>query len=359
MQSTETSPLPGRIDGILLGGFALAAFAAAMLVLARAAAASTALVVALVPALLFGFIAIAARYPARAIPLRGSRALLLVTAHVGGALVAAALWVLALRSWSASVARFRMEAERAAGDGGLLALLFGVGMLLYLVAVVAHYLIAEVGASNRSRQAALRYEVLARESELKALRSQIDPHFLYNSLNAVASLCGSRPQDARRMSQLLADFFRRSLRLGALREIALSEEVSLVETYLAIEKIRFGERLELVTEIEPHASHAAVPSLILQPLVENSVRHGIASTLEGGAIRISARVEGASVVLKVENPTDPDRAHAAGEGVGIANVRGRLAALHGDASSVRTREEAGTFLVEVRFPMRQIEGGAS
>jgi two-component system, LytTR family, sensor histidine kinase AlgZ len=336
----------------------LAAFAAALLVVGRATSAIPAMMLAAVPAVLFGFVALAARYPVRAFPLRGARAIFLGAAHVGGAVVAAAIWVLALRSWGASLERLGAAAAVQI-DGGLLALLFGTGVLLYLGAVVAQYLILEVGFANRSRQAALRYEILARESELRALKAQIDPHFLYNSLNAVASLCGSRPEDARRMAQLLADFFRTSLRLGGLGEVTLSDEIGLAETYLAIEKIRFGPRLTLEKEIEPAATDAAVPSLLLQPLIENAVRHGISSMLEGGTIRLLGRVRDDELLLDVTNPADPDRASAHGEGVGIANVRARLAALHPERSSVRTTERSGIFTVELRLPRRTIAGEVS
>lgn len=347
--------VPGRTDGLLMGGVALAAFLAAWLVVGRSTEAIPAMMLAAVPAVLFGFVALAARYPVRAFPLRGARAILLGAAHVGGALVAAAIWVLALRSWGVTLERLGAAADVEI-DGRLLALLFGTGALLYLGAVVAQYLILEVGFANRSRQAALRYEILARESELRALKAQIDPHFLYNSLNAVASLCGSRPEDARKMAQLLADFFRASLRLGGLGEVTLSDEIGLAETYLAIEKIRFGPRLTLEKEIESAATDAAVPSLLLQPLIENAVRHGISSMIDGGTIRLSGRVRDDELLLDVSNPADPDRASAPGEGVGIANVRARLAALHPDTSSVRTTEKDGTFTVELRLPRRKVEG---
>lgn len=340
--------VPGRVDGFLVAGFALAAFAAGLLVAGRDVRLPEATLLASVPSILFGFVAVAARYPARVFPLRGARAILLLVAHGGGALVASGVWVLALRSWAASLGRLGIV--DIAIDGRMVALLFGAGALLYLGAVVAQYLVIEVGVADRSRQAALRYEILARESELRALKAQIDPHFLYNSLNAVASLCGSRPDDARRMAQLLADFFRTSLRLGGLGEVSLAEEVALVETYLGIEKIRFGPRLSLETAIDPMAAEAVVPSLLLQPLVENAVRHGISSMIDGGSIRIAARVDGDELVLEVSNPADPDRATRPGEGVGIANVRARLAALHGNAALVRTTEADGTFRVDVRMP---------
>src|SRR5207302_2096928 len=126
-----------------------------------------------------------------------------------------------------------------------------------------------------------RSRVLAREAELRAFKAQVDPHFLFNSLNAVASMCGSRPLEAREMAQRLADFFRLILRLGALERITLAEEIDLVQRYLAIEQVRFGDRLTTHINVDENAARCMVPPLLLQPLVENAVRHGVASMVEG------------------------------------------------------------------------------
>src|SRR5262249_49528922 len=135
---------------------------------------------------------------------------------------------------------------------------------------------------------ALEAKVQTRDAELRALRAQINPHFLFNGLNAVASLAGSDPMRARQMCVMLADFLRRSLALGGRAEVTLAEELELAERYLEIERVRFGSRLEVALDVEPETLHCMVPALVLQPLVENAVTHGIAQSLEGGAVRIGA-----------------------------------------------------------------------
>ena len=239
---------------------------------------------ALPPAIVFGFIGLASRYPCRAMPLRRSSTTRVAATHIASAVAAGGFWTVIWQSWLRTLERTASIALTPDYT-----LLLGLGILLYLMAVAMHYLILEVEAAREAEDAALRYQVLAREAELKAFKAQIDPHFLFNSLNAVASLCGSRPQDARQMSQLLADFFRQTLRLGGLDRVTLAQEIDLVSRYLSIEKIRFGERLSVDVAVDEEAGSLIVPPLILQPLVENAVHHGVAHLLEGGEVCVRAR----------------------------------------------------------------------
>ena len=133
------------------------------------------------------------------------------------------------------------------------------------------------------------------------LRRQLDPHFLFNSLNSVAALIGTDASAARRMCLLLADFFRKSLKFSAQQTIALRDELTLIETFLAIEEVRFGERLRRSLDISDAALGMSIPALLLQPLVENAVHHGIAHLVAGGEISISAKVRGALLDIAVEN----------------------------------------------------------
>ena len=292
-----------------------------------------AVVAALPPSLVFGFIALASRYPCRALPLRKAGLTRVVAAHIGAAAAAGGLWVLLWKAWLPLTGAGPVD----------FSLVFGVGALLYCATVTVHYLILELDAS-------LRYQILAREAELKAFKAQVDPHFLFNSLNAVASMCGSRPAEAREMAQLMADFFRQTLRLGALDRITLGEEIELVSHYLAIEKVRFGPRLDFRLHVDDAARERSVPPLLLQPLVENSVRHGIASMVDGGTIDLSAVVRDGKLHIRIENPADPDRQHTRGEGIGLQNARGRLSAISDGRAAFRTDESEGRFRVEIELP---------
>src|SRR5690606_6672210 len=208
---------------------------------------------------------------------------------------------------------------------------------------------------ERSRSAerrALELQVMARDAELKALRTQLDPHFLFNSLNSVAALIGSDPQAARRMCFLMAGFFRKSLTLARETSIALADEISLVETFLAIEQVRFGARLRVSIHVTNEVRIFAVPPLVLQPLVENAVHHGIAHLVEGGEVTIRARRREGLLEMVVENPCDPDRPPSRSTGVGLANVRSRIETLFGHRASVAVEDGATIFRVSVLIPAR-------
>jgi two-component system sensor histidine kinase AlgZ len=330
------------LDRVRLGLYAIGAVAAAALLasytlLARPGVPpGTVLLAALAPSLVLGVVGLAARYPCRSMPLRRTPATRLIGTHVVSAAAAASVWLIVWDTSSAITTNVR--------------LVLGVGAVLYLAAVIVHYLTLEVESARDAEQAALRYQVLAREAELKAFKSQIDPHFLFNSLNAVAALCGSRPQDARAMAQGLADFFRLALRIGSRDRITLAEEVDLVSRYLAIEKVRFGDRLGIRIAVDDDAARWLVPPLLLQPLVENAVRHGIASMVDGGTIGLDATADDGVLRIRIDNPADPDRAHLRGENIGIQNARGRLAAVSNGRASLRAEESEGRFRVEIEVP---------
>jgi two-component system sensor histidine kinase AlgZ len=332
-----------RLQRAKLGLYALAAIAMPAVLLSIALLTKpevplgAAVVAALIPSFLLAVIGLASRYPCRALPLRRTTLTRLAATHLATAAAAAGLWVVAWRPWSHLITPNTT-------------LVFGVGAFLYLGTVTVHYLILEVDASRQAEEDALRFRMLAREAELRAFKAQIDPHFLFNSLNAVAALCGTRPEDARRMSQLLADFFRLTLRVGKMDRITLAEEIDLVSRYLAIEKVRFGDRLNTRIAVDDAASRCAVPPLLLQPLVENAVRHGIASMLEGGTVSLDAAVDDGLLRIRIENPADPDRSHARGEGIGLQNARGRLSAMSEGRAKLTAEESRGSFRVAIEVP---------
>ena len=139
------------------------------------------------------------------------------------------------------------------------------------------------------------------QAELRALKAQIEPHFLFNTLNAIASLIPSNPAAAEEMTTRLADVFRYALSASERETAPLSDELAFAHSFLGIERVRFGDRLRVVTTVEPGLERAPVPSLLLQPVVENAVRHAIAPRAEGGTIRLSAKRAGTSLVLAVED----------------------------------------------------------
>ena len=160
----------------------------------------------------------------------------------------------------------------------LYSLFSAFGLLLYLLSLAVSYLVAVVDHARASERRALEVQVLAREAELRMLRAQIDPHFLFNSLHSISALTVSDAAAARRMCVLLADFLRESLALGVETRITLKRELGLVARFLDVERVRYGSRLQHRIEADADADACLVPPLLLQPLVENAITHGIAHT---------------------------------------------------------------------------------
>ncbi len=221
-----------------------------------------------------------------------------------------------------------------------------LGILLYLLAVALHYLLAASREAKEREEREAELKSLARDAELQALKERLNPHFLFNALNSIGSLAAARPEEARRMCALLSDFLRTTLGLSGKAEIPLSEEIALARRYLAVERVRFGDRLGVAEDLDPAASDTLVPPLLLQPLVENAVKHGIAGRLDGGTLTLVTKRFGDRVSIVVENPAGADAPRAAGTGLGLANVARRVAASWGDSGHFSARR------LELHVPRR-------
>ena len=188
------------------------------------------------------------------------------------------------------------------------------------------------------------------DARLNALRAQLNPHFLFNTLNAVSTLVDEDPPGARRMLARLSDLLRHTLGEGNEQEIPLARELEMLRRYMDIMEVRFQGKLEVSIESEPTLDEALVPNLVLQPLVENAFRHGVAAMQTVGRVAVRAERENGDLVLTVrDNGRGP--AKDVREGVGLANTRARLAQLYGDRQRLAlTADEGGGARVEVRFP---------
>ena len=228
------------------------------------------------------------------------------------------------------------------------------GAMLALAALALHYLLDAWERAQESERRESELRVLARDAELKALRAQLNPHFLFNSLNSISALTTVDPKRAREMCVLLSDFLRKSLKLGERNSVSLAEEVDLLRAYLAIERIRFGDRLEVRWEIKEEGS-APLPPLLLQPLVENAIKHGIASLPEGGTLLIRSEREGPRVAITVENPADPDVEPPQGLGMGLRQVKERLLGRFGSRAAFGTESAPGLYRVRLLIPFEEEE----
>jgi hypothetical protein len=194
-------------------------------------------------------------------------------------------------------------------------------------------------------------ERLAKEAELFKLRQQLAPHFLFNSLNSISALIGSRPEQARKMIQQLSDFLRGNLRKEEQQWVPLSEELQYLELYLEIEKVRFGHRLSTELDYAPECLDYRLPSMLLQPIVENAIKFGLYDTTESVTISIRARLDSNYIRIEVINPFDPETSRPKkGTGFGLTSIQRRLYLLFARPDLLETRVEENLFITTVSIP---------
>ena len=327
--------------GLLLAGF-----------LGAEASLTTAqsLAIALPLSITYAFFCLSSWYVARSLPIAATGTIRIVVTAVTAAVMSSAAWLALARGWIEIVARRGSQLDAARTFAGTDTVLFGFGLLLYLLSLTVSYLLGSFEQSRETERRGLEVQVLAREAELRSLRAQIDPHFLFNCLHSISALTAVDPPAARRMCLLLAGFLRDSLALGSEDRISVARELELAARFLEIERVRFGERLQTAL-VDDGAAACLVPPLLLQPIVENAVTHGIAHMLEGGTIRVTASRTGSTLSLVVENPCDPDRPRRTGTGLGLANVRARLRAGYGTDARLDAAERDGTWAVHITLPV--------
>ena len=194
--------------------------------------------------------------------------------------------------------------------------------------------------------------VMAQEAQVRALRYQINPHFLFNTLNAIATLVRDTPAKAEDMVLQLSEFFRRTLAVNPMEDLTLAEEVDLQRLYLAIERTRFPDRLRVEVDLEKGSDKAKVPALLLQPLVENAVKHGVARSEVPTVVGIRSRIDGDMLEIVVENDAAAHGPAPAGQGVGLRNVEDRLRSRFGEAAKLTSvTAEDGRFRNTLRIPL--------
>jgi two-component system sensor histidine kinase AlgZ len=314
----------------------LAALLAALIRIPADLTWSQALSIAIPLCLFYAFVCLTPWYVCRAFPLGSPRVARLLLNQVGAAILACALWI-----GLARLLAFAMDLGPQLNPA--VPQLMVVGLLLYPMSIALHYALLAVEAS---REAALQ----TRDAELRALKSQINPHFLFNCLNSISALTSTDPARARDMCVLLSDFLRKTLGLGERESITWREELELARTYLEVEQVRFGARLQVEMKVDDACADCQVPPLVLQPLIENAIKHGIATMVDGGIVRLEGHVENGNLAVRVENSFDPEAPSPRRHGLGLRNVRSRLATRFGDAAHLHLAAEHDRFSAEMVFP---------
>lgn len=299
------------------------------------------------------FIGLSAWYLNRSYSLRHTSLAKLAGVACLAAVVSSLLWVSIGFLWANLLAELPPLGDAQRHFGAIGPLLLGIGALLYLLALGLHYLLAAMEESEEAARLALQLQAQTREAELRAIKAQLHPHFLFNSLNSISALALPQPAEARRMCLQLADFLRQSLDLGARQYLSLREELNLVRAYLAIEQVRFQPRLRVSETIGDECLDCQVPALILQPLVENAIVHGIARTAGEGTLSLWVSFAVGSLIIRVENHFDPEAPPGRRSGRGTAMVRERVRSLYGGAGRLDLATRDGRFVATLVLPARR------
>ncbi len=299
-------------------------------------------------ALFYSFVCLAPWYVCRVLPLGVTQIPKLLGNHIAAAVVAGLLWIVAANLLVMGLGRYFAQLSEHFRQH--LPLLFGIGVLLYLLSVALHYALLLDVSSKEAESRAQESRTLAREAELKALKAQINPHFLFNCLHSISALATVDGVRARDMCIKLSDFLRSTLSLGEKNSISFGEELALAKAYLDVEQVRFGSRLRIELETDVDCEICKVPPLFLQPLVENAVKHGIAGLVDGGSVRLQAHCLDGWLRVRVENEFDQEVPAARRHGMGLQNVRNRLRALYENQARLDTTITQNVFAVEVHLP---------
>jgi hypothetical protein len=311
---------------------------------------------AMPPTLLLGVGALPIYYLCRAVPLRPSGLGNALRVHaVLGLASGVTFWGLldlaARLLDGAASAGLSIAVERQWGA------LLTLGAMLYLAAVAFYTFVSSAQRARASERRAAAASLRAHEAQLALLKAQVHPHFLFNSLNAISALTIQDPRMARELCVLLADFLRGSLAMGEHGTVSLTEELRLARAYLDVERIRLGDRLTVDIQVSPTAGEVRIPALLLQPLIENAVTHGIATCAQGGTLAVEARTTPGVLVVTVMNPFDPRAPARRGPGsggVGLANVSRRISACY-QGASLTTRRDVDRFTSTLVLPLHAEE----
>jgi two-component system LytT family sensor kinase len=243
----------------------------------------------------------------------------------------------------------------------------GVGVSLYFTWALGYYLVLADETLRAREQEVLEQRLFASQAELNALKTTIHPHFLFNSLNMIGPLMGKSPERARVFVVQLSEFLHYSLKYGKKQQATVRDEVDHITNYLAIEAERLGERLKLNLSVDQTLLSCTVMPLILLPLVENAVKHGIQQSLEGGVLSISIKPGAgdagnpAHLAVEIENSYEKPARSMIGEGLGLDTLKKRMSVYYGSSARATIAKDDTTFKVMLRLPLRpvvNIENGA-
>ncbi len=231
---------------------------------------------------------------------------------------------------------------------------FTVGTLLIVIIIILDYAFVFYNNLTKKVISESKFDLLIAEAELKSLKYQINPHFIFNSLNSISSLTISNPEKAQEMAINLSEFLRKILAGNDVKKISLEEELKNIELYLKIEKVRFEERLEFSLNISEECNSLQLPNMILQPLIENCIKHGVYESSETININLSCKRNNNYLEINISNNYDFNFANKNGEGIGLQNINSRLKLIYNKSNLISIKKRDNVFTVILLIPIEEI-----
>lgn len=306
------------------------------------------LIDSIVSLLIYSGIALSLWYPFRFFNTGKTRPTVLISNLVASGAFSVALWVLITKFVMTTVLPEQNNYE--AYWVATFPYRVGTGVFIYGLVILTYYLFVSLSNLSEKNAKEAKLESLVKETELKMLRSQINPHFLFNSLNSISSLTITDPERAREMVVKLSEFMRYALSRKDEQPVSLQNELENLRLYLDIEKIRFGEKLTTEENIETNCLDFKIPVLLLQPLYENAVKHGVYESTESVRIITNAKIINGYIEITISNNYYPAPSLKRGTGTGLINVTRRLELFYGSKASIITTKENGIYTVNMYIP---------
>ena len=296
------------------------------------------------------FICLGTRFISKSNPIQLQTLFRVTFTHFVGAIILTGTWIILSMIYSNMLESISGKTAWKILFKNSIPLLAGISVALYTVSVLFHYLLLANRAARKAEHDALNQRLYATRTELKVLKNTIHPHFLFNSLNTIPPLIKRNPAHAEEFIRQLSDFFRYSLKYGGKKEVPIKEELEHIKNYLSIEKTRLGDRLQTNFHIDKNTLNETVLSMILLPLVENAIKHGISQCLEGGTLSISIHNDGDFIAITIENPYEKPTRTIRGEGMGIRTLEQRLHIAYGSDARSSVYKTENMFTVQLLIP---------
>ena len=300
---------------------------------------------------LLGGIGLTLWYPARYIPIEKNSPLKIISGHSIGALITTVIWLSV--GYFLLVGLFNFDTTYPPFFYSTLAWRILIGLLFYSLFVSFYYMIIYYTGFHEREIKEAELKSLVTEAELKSLKFQINPHFIFNSLNSMSALTEIDPAKAKKMILKLADFLRFILKTNELEKNKLSEELKNIGLYLDIERIRFEDKFEYFEEIDDGCNNVEIPSMILQPLFENAIKHAVYETLDKVTLNLICKIQNGFLKIVVQNNFDAAGIAKKGAGVGLKNIEERLKLIYNQNNLLEVKKEKDIFKVTLYIPIEE------